>query len=241
MTAAPTATSPIQRHPLEKSLNYQFNDAALLVRALTHRSLVGQRKPGGAIHLDSFANERLEFLGDRVLGLAIAELLIERFPNEAEGQLAQRLAVLVSAPTLARVARASGMVREIRMAAGQSAEDIDAVLADACEAVIGAMYCDGGLAPAAAFIHAQWSALINEAIAPPKDAKSTLQEWAQGRGLPLPVYAVVSQQGPDHAPQFIVSVTVEGEGEAQGSGKSKRTAEQAAATLLLSRLTKPTA
>lgn len=227
-----------QRHSLEAVLDYRFKDPALLTRALTHRSVVGQRKPGGAVHLDGFANERLEFLGDRVLGLVIAELLIERFPNEAEGQLAQRLAVLVSAPSLARVARASGMAREIRMAAGQSAEDIDAVLADACEAVIGAVYCDGGLAPAASFIRAQWGDLVNEAIAPPKDAKSTLQEWAQGRALPLPVYQVVSQEGPDHAPQFVVSVNVAGQGEAQGAGKSKRTAEQAAATLLLARLQK---
>lgn len=224
------------RHPLETVLGYRFDDAALLTRALTHRSVVGQRKPGGTSEPDHFANERLEFLGDRVLGLAIAELLIERFPEEAEGQLAQRLAVLVSAPTLARVARSSGMAGEIRMAAGQLAEDTDAVLADACEAVIGAVYLDGGMAPAVAFIRAQWDALVNEAGAPPKDAKSTLQEWAQGRGLPLPSYAVQSREGPDHAPQFVVSVAVEGESAAQGQGKSKRAAEQAAAAALLERL-----
>ncbi len=223
------------RHPLEAVLQHRFADPALLTRALTHRSVVGMRKPGGAMAAtDSFANERLEFLGDRVLGLVIAELLFTRFKGEAEGQLAQRLAVLVSAPTLARVARASGMAGEIHVAAGQSADD--AILADACEAVIGAMYLDAGLKPAEAFIRAQWAALVDEAVAPPKDAKSSLQEWAQGQGFPLPAYVVISQDGPDHAPNFVVTVAVNGQAPAEGRGKSKRIAEQAAAASLLARL-----
>jgi ribonuclease-3 len=227
----------LTRHPLEAVLQHRFADPSLLTRALTHRSVVGMRKPGGAvIETDSFANERLEFLGDRVLGLVIAELLFKRFKGEAEGQMAQRLAVLVSAPTLARVARASGLETEIRMASGQSAGDADAILADACEAVIGAMYLDGGLKPAEAFIRAQWTALVDEAVAPPKDAKSSLQEWAQGQGFPLPVYQVVSQDGPDHAPNFVVTVAVTGQAPTEGRGKSKRIAEQAAATALLARL-----
>ncbi len=227
----------LTRHPLEAVLQHSFADPALLTRALTHRSVVGMRKPGGAaVETDSFANERLEFLGDRVLGLVIAELLFKRFKGEAEGQMAQRLAVLVSAPTLARVARASGLDREIRMAAGQSAGDADAILADACEAVIGAMYLDGGLKPAETFIRAQWAALVDEAVAPPKDAKSSLQEWAQGQGFPLPTYEVVSQDGPDHAPNFVVTVTVSGQEPSEGRGKSKRIAEQGAASALLARL-----
>lgn len=231
-----------QRHSLETVLGHRFADQALLTRALTHRSVVGMRKPGGQqIETDGFANERLEFLGDRVLGLVIAELLFARFTTEAEGQLAQRLAVLVSAPTLSRVARASGMASEVRMAAGQFAVDADAVLADACEAVIGALYLDGGLAPAQAFIKRQWTPLIDEAIAPPKDAKSALQEWAQARGLVLPIYRVVTQDGPDHAPNFVVAVTVTGHEAAEGRGKSKRIAEQAAAVLLLDRLNKVSA
>ncbi|MBL8644425.1 MAG: ribonuclease III [Rhodospirillaceae bacterium] len=225
------------RHPLEAVLMHRFADPALLTRALTHRSVVGLRKPGGGqADTDNFANERLEFLGDRVLGLVIAELLFTRFKGEAEGQLAQRLAVLVSAPTLARVARVSGLAGEIRMATGQSVDDADAILADACEAVIGAMYLDGGLAPAEAFIRAQWAALVDEAVAPPKDSKSALQEWAQGRGLALPAYLVVSQDGPDHAPNFVVTVSVTGHTAAEGRGKSKRIAEQAAASALLDRL-----
>jgi len=220
-------------HVLETVLNHRFADAALLSRALTHRSVMGMRKAGGQEHADTFANERLEFLGDRVLGLVIAELLFQRFPAEAEGQLAQRLAVLVSAPTLARVARGCGIAPEIRTAPGQGSEDAEAILADACEAVIGALYLDAGLQKAGDFIRAQWSALVDEAVAPPKDAKSTLQEWAQGRGFPLPGYAVTSQDGPDHAPQFVVTVSVENSGTAQGTGRSKRIAEQAAATALL--------
>jgi ribonuclease III len=227
------------RHPLEAVLGYSFKDASLLTRALTHRSLVGMRKAGGGAETDSFANERLEFLGDRVLGLVIAELLFQKFLTEAEGQLAQRLAVLVSAPMLARVARSSGMAGEIRMAPGSSADETDAVLADACEAVIGAVYLDGGLIPAGDFVRAQWTALVNEAVAPPKDAKSMLQEWAQGRGLALPSYKVTAQDGPDHAPNFAVTVSVDGHGSASGAGKSKRIAEQAAATALLKSLGAP--
>jgi ribonuclease III len=222
-----------QRHPLEAVLGYRFEDPAFLTRALTHSSVLGLRKVGGVAAVDAFANERLEFLGDRVLGLVIAEVLFQKFTGEAEGQLALRLAALVSATTLARVARASGMAGEIRMAPGQAAEDMDAVLADACEAVIGAIYLDGGLAPAAAFIRAQWTALVDEALAPPKDSKSTLQEWAQGRGLPLPDYSVSSQEGPAHAPSFVVTVAVDGHGTADGAGRSKRIAEQAAALALL--------
>ena len=225
-----------QRHPLEAVLGHRFKDQTLLTRALTHRSLVGMRKAGGAVETDSFANERLEFLGDRVLGLVIAELLFQRFTHEAEGQLALRLAVLVSAPTLARVARASGMASVIRMGPGQLAEDMDAVLADACEAVLGAVYLDGGLEPAGAFIRSQWAAVVDESVAPPKDSKSTLQEWAQGRSLPLPRYTVTSQDGPAHAPNFVVTVRVEGHGEADGAGRSKRIAEQAAALQLLKTL-----
>lgn len=226
--------SQSQRHPLEAVLGHRFDDPALLTRALTHSSVLGMRKAGsGLAQIDAFANERMEFLGDRVLGLVIAELLFQKFTSEAEGQLALRLAVLVSAPTLARVARASGMAGEIRMAPGQAADDMDAVLADACEAVIGAIYLDGGLAPAAAFIRAQWSALVDEAVAPPKDSKSTLQEWAQGRGLPRPFYSVASQEGPAHAPHFVVTVSVDGHGAADGAGRSKRIAEQAAALALL--------
>lgn len=231
-----TAAASPQRHPLEAVLGHCFADPGLLTRALTHRSVMGLRRPAGAPAADDFANERLEFLGDRVLGLVIADILFRRFGAEAEGQLAQRLAVLVSAPTLARVARASGIAGEIRTATASPGEETDTMLADACEAVIGALYLDGGLAPAATFIRAQWDALVDEAVAPPKDAKSTLQEWAQGRGLPLPAYRVLAQEGPDHAPLFVVAVTVEGQGGAKGRGRSKRSAEQAAAAALLQNL-----
>ncbi|MDX2143929.1 MAG: ribonuclease III [Rhodospirillaceae bacterium] len=237
------AASREPQSALENVIGHRFADPSLLARALTHRSVIGLRKSGEAMEhaQDKFANERLEFLGDRVLGLVIAELLIDTFPDEAEGQLAQRLALLVSAPTLARVARASGMAGAIRMAPGQTADDIDAVLADACEAVIGAMYVDGGMGPAKAFILSQWTTLVSESQAPPKDAKSTLQEWAQGRGLALPAYAVHERSGPDHAPNFNVTVSLSTGEQAQGAGRSKRIAEQAAAAALLAKLGEPAA
>src|SRR5262249_49728086 len=148
-------------------------------------------------------NERLEFLGDRVLGLVTADALLRVFPNENEGDLAPRLAALVSAPTLARVATGFGLAAHIKVARGQKADTVEtAVLADACEAVIGALYLDGGLAAAEKFISAHWSALMRADIVPPKDAKTALQEWAQARGLPLPVYRVQDSSGPAHAPSF---------------------------------------
>lgn len=212
--------------PLEARLGHRFADAALLDQALTHRSLTGQ---GGTQKAKQATNERLEFLGDRVLGLVVADLLLSKFAAENEGQLAQRLAALVAQPTLVAVARDLDLGRHVRAAAGQDAEDTDAILADACEAVIGALYRDGGLEVAADFIARHWSPRMDAAVAPPKDAKSALQEWAQGRGLPLPSYRVIAQAGPDHAPAFTVGVSVDGFAEVEGRGRSKRQAETAAA------------
>lgn len=222
---------------LERVLGYEFGDRALLARALTHRSALGQRGPDGE-PAPGRSNERLEFLGDRVLGLVVAERLLQTFPNEAEGELAPRFAALVSAPTLAHVAAACGLAGYIRTAQGQRAGDSDtAVLADACEAVIGALYLDGGLAAAEAFVASHWDDLIHADRAPPKDPKTGLQEWAQARGLALPVYRVVASEGPPHAPEFVMAVTVEGLGEATGAGRSKRQATAAAAAALLARAT----
>ncbi|MDX2222257.1 MAG: ribonuclease III [Rhodospirillaceae bacterium] len=212
--------------PLEARLGHRFADSALLDQALTHRSVTGQ---SANAKTRQATNERLEFLGDRVLGLVIADLLLKTFAAENEGQLAQRLAALVAQPTLVAVARELDLGPNVRAAAGQDAEDTDAILADACEAVIGALYLDGGLAVAAGFIARHWTARMDAAIAPPKDAKSALQEWAQGRGLPLPNYRVIDQSGPDHAPAFTVAVAVEGFAEVEGRGRSKRQAETAAA------------
>lgn len=185
---------------------------------------------------DISSYERLEFLGDRVLGLVVAEILFRRFPNEAEGSLARRHTALVRKEALARVAGVIGLGQWITMSRGEEdagGRENSAILADVCEAVLGAIYLDGGLAPAKAFIERHWSAMMEKSLAPPKDAKTALQEWAQQRGRPLPVYETVSSEGPDHSPVFIVQVTVQGLPPMQASGSSKRVAAQAAAQQLL--------
>ena len=187
-------------------------------------------------------NERLEFLGDRVLGLIVADALLRTFPGEDEGELAPRLAALVSAPTLARVAAVLDLHEYVKVARGQRADTAEtAVLADACEAIIGALYIDGGLAAAEKFIAAHWGPLMHAEIVPPKDAKTTLQEWAQGRGLPLPSYRVVEESGPAHAPSFKMTVMVQGYPEMTGQGRTKRLATQAAASALLEKLSEQSA
>lgn len=219
------------RHPLEQALGYSFTQPSLLLEALTHRGAVG----AGAAQTPT--NERLEFLGDRVLGLVIAETLLTEFPDEAEGALATRLAALVSAPVCGRVAQALGLAAHVKTAPGQQAGDEHtAVLADACEAVIGALYLDGGLAAARAFISAAWAEELHADLTPPKDAKTALQEWAQARGLPLPAYRLVEETGPAHAPAFVMAVSVEGHPESRGTGRTKRAATQEAAAALLKEL-----
>ncbi len=218
-----------QGHPLEKALGYSFKNSKILLEALTHR---GANAAGPA-------NERLEFLGDRVLGLVIAETLLKAFPGEAEGALATRLAALVSAPICGRIGQALNLADHMKMAPGQRADDEHtAVLADACEAIIGALYMDGGLDAARAFIAARWSDDIHADLTPPKDAKTSLQEWAQARGLPLPIYKVIQESGPAHAPSFVMTVSIEGHPETTGTGRTKRLATQEAAAALLATLEK---
>lgn len=212
------------------ALDYAFRTPDLLMDALTHPSADGAR---------GRAFERLEFLGDRVLGLVVADMLLRHFPEEAEGHLARRQAQLVRRDTLARVARTLGIDRAVILSKGEdegAGRDNPALLADACEAVLGAVFADGGLDAAARIIRARWAPLVAEAAAPPRDAKTALQEWAQGRGLPLPVYAVLEQAGSAHEPTFHVSVAVQGKS-GEGRGTSKRVAEQAAAAALLEQLT----
>jgi ribonuclease III len=214
---------------LSNALDYRFRDSRLLTDALTHPSADAAR---------GRAFERFEFLGDRVLGLVVADMLLKRFPDEAEGHLARRQAQLVRRETLARVARTLGIDRAVILSKGEdegAGRDNPALLADACEAILGAVFADGGLEAAAPIIRAHWEPLIAEATAPPRDAKTALQEWAQGRGLPLPAYAVIDQAGAAHEPTFHVSVSVEGK-LGEGRGTSKRAAEQAAAAALLEQL-----
>ncbi|NIA66999.1 ribonuclease III [Pelagibius litoralis] len=218
---------------LENRLEHQFQKPGLLALALTHPSVSADPSHMGGDY------ERLEFLGDRVLGLVVAEMLFARFPKEAEGKLARRHAQLVRKETLASVARDLdlGCFMRLEMGEGESSgRNNPSLLSDTCEAVIAALYLDGGLDVAQRFIATNWFERIEADIAPPSDSKTRLQEWAQGRGLPLPNYAEVARSGPAHAPMFTISVEVQGYTPLEGEGPSKRIAEQDAATKLLSLL-----
>jgi ribonuclease-3 len=227
---------------LAETLGHSFAEPELLREALTHPSAMaaGGRTGRRASPAErSHGYERLEFLGDRVLGLVIAELLYAAFPREDEGALAKRLAALARRDTLARVATAVGLHDHLilsRAEAEAGGARNPALLADACEAVIGALYLDGGLAVAERFIHHHWQPLMEAEARPPQDAKTALQEWAQAAGLPLPVYETVRTEGPPHEPMFAIAVRVEGHAPATATGRSKRAAEQAAAAALLTQL-----
>ena len=211
--------------PVAERIGHAFRDPALLDRALTHRSAADPKE--GALG----SNERLEFLGDRVLGLLIAEWLAERFPKEREGALGRRLSVLVSAAVLAEIGAALGIGAALKVpkAAGKAGlRGEQNVVADATEAVIGAIYLDGGLEAARRFVRAQWASRIAADPTPPINAKSRLQELVLGHGRPLPEYRVLSAVGPDHRPLFTVEVMAAGRS-AQGIGESKQAAQQAAA------------
>lgn len=218
---------------LDAILGYRFTRSDLPREALTHRSaLQGKRRasPGGGSNAGG-SNERLEFIGDRVLGLLIAEWLAARFPEEQEGDLGRRLASLVSQPVLARVAETIGLGEALSVAPGEARAGVKrraTVLADALEAALGAIYLDGGLEPAREFVRRAWGDAMTAQEAPPKDAKTRLQEWAQKRGLDLPAYTVSTRSGPPHAPVFEVTVSV-GEWRGTGTAGSKRAAEQLAA------------
>ncbi|MEQ9517905.1 MAG: ribonuclease III [Parvibaculum sp.] len=215
---------------LETRIGHRFVEPDLLVRALTHSSV--------AVASGVRDYERLEFLGDRVLGLVIADLLLKRFPAEDEGDLAVRLNALVRAETCTDVARDLDLSSFVRLTPGEEkagAGDRSSVLADICEALIGALYLDGGLEVARTFIEAWWLPKLEGMKRPPRDAKTELQEWAQGKKLGLPKYTEVSRSGPDHAPEFEVKVSVADIAPVVASGSSKRVAEQAAAEAMLLR------
>ena len=215
---------------LSKRLHYKFSDEALLREALTHASSIA--KTNDATY------ERLEFLGDRVLGLAIAEALYAAFPNAREGELAPRLTSLVRAETCTTVAGELGLGDFIILGESEiqtGGRNKPAILADTIEAVIGAIFIDGGYASARDFVYRHWREFLDKSPHNMRDAKTMLQEWAQGQGYPLPQYDTIERSGPDHAPQFEISVKVADFKPAQGSGASKRQAEQVAAENFLKR------
>ena len=216
---------------LEKKLGYRFKNEALLERALMHASLRGAKK----VRED---NERLEFVGDRVLGLAIVEMLEAAYPAATEGELARHLNRLVRGETCANVGRALGLGDYLMLSeseAGSGGRLKGTILADAVEAVLGAIFLEAGFNKARDVVRRLWE---NEEVSfghAAADPKSALQEWAQGQGLQLPNYVEVERTGPDHAPRFTAEVRIKGKAPARGEGASKRAAEQAAATALLER------
>ena len=217
---------------LQAALGYTFQDLSLLRHALVHSSATQQRLK---------SNERMEFLGDRVLGLVLADLLLESYAEEDEGEISYRFTALAQRDALASVAGAVGLAEHLKLSNGEQltgGREKPGMLADAMEAVICAIYKDGGLEAARTFIHAQWTDMMQENRRPPKDPKTTLQEWAQGRGLGLPEYRVTAQEGPDHQPLFTVEVTLKGQTPMTGEGNNKRAAEQTAAEAMLSAITK---
>ncbi|HEY8276992.1 MAG TPA: ribonuclease III [Methyloceanibacter sp.] len=210
---------------LSDRLGYAFNNEALLKIALTHSSARMGSKPGDD-------NERLEFLGDRVLGLAVAELLMNHFPEAYEGELAPYYNQLVRAETCADVAVEWGLAEFISIGSGKPGSGM---LGNACEAILGAVFVDGGYENARAVVYRFWMQRLDDLELSAPNAKSVLQEWAQGRRLPLPLYLELAREGPDHEPRFTVEVQIEGIAAERGQGANKRAAEQAAACRMLLR------
>ena len=216
---------------LEKRLGYNFSNPSLLERAVTHSSL-----SGGKARVHDL--ERLEFLGDRVLGLLVAEELWRRYPDFDEGELAPRLNALVRKETCAKAALHLGFDKYLRMSSWEEdsgGRKKKAILGDACEAVLGALYIDGGLNAANKMYAEYWSQHFNELEKFHRDSKTALQEWSQQRKLGAPDYIVLDADGPAHAPAFTVEARVKGYAPTTASGKSKRKAQMAAAKKFLVR------
>ena len=212
-------------------LGYAFKDRSLVELALTHASARPSLKPNED-------NERLEFLGDRVLGLAVAELVTASFPEASEGELARRFNQLVRAERCVEIAQRWELGKLIVMSGGEAesgGRGKKTILANACEAVLGAIFLDSGYAEARDVVHRFWADELGDLDLGVPDAKSILQEWAQGRHLPLPRYIEVSREGPDHKPRFTTEVHIDGVAPERGEGANKRAAEQAAALAMLLR------
>ncbi len=211
---------------LQTLIGYTFKDEQLLKLSLTHSSAKKKNN-----------YERLEFLGDRVLGLIMAELIYHRFPEESEGDLGRRLAPLVQGVTIAQISAKINLadfiiLSDAEKAAGGKANDN--ILSDVYEALLGALYLDGGLEPCRRMIALHWRGVLDVMIRPPMHPKTEVQEWAQGRGLPLPLYEIVKQSGPDHAPSFEIELRVEGFTSARAEGRSRQDAEKEAALKFIS-------
>lgn len=214
---------------LEKTIDYRFKDRELLERSLTHISAVAGGSRGNSY-------QRLEFLGDHVLGLIISDMLFQSFGKADEGELSRRLADLVRREACADVAREMQLGEAIRLGSSEAnagGRTRTAILADVCEALIGAVYLDGGFPAVVKLVEKFWGERMRVPARPLRDPKTMLQEWAQARGLPTPAYKEVERTGPHHSPEFRISVTLPNREPAEGIGRSKRSAEQAAAEALL--------
>ena len=230
--AATKATGKAATAAIEARVGHKFSDPGLLLTAITHVSAL---KPSRK-RAESY--QRLEFLGDHVLGLIVSDMLYRAFPNADEGELSKRLADLVRKESCAEVAKALGLTDDIKLGAvgaGAGARLRKSVLGDICEAVIGAVFLDGGYVAAAAFVERNWTERMQKPRRPLRDPKTVLQEWAQGKGLPTPVYRGVERTGPHHDPQFRVAVDLPGLDPAEGIGGSKRAAEKVAASVMIAR------
>jgi ribonuclease-3 len=229
-TSKAKSTAALQA--VQTSIGHQFANPALLVTAVTHVSALKAAAERAASY------QRLEFLGDRVLGLAVSAMLFRAFPGADEGELSRRLADLVRKESCADVARAVGLFDAIKLGsvgAGAGQRLRNSILGDVCEAVIGAVFVDAGYETAAQMIERLWSERMQRPVRSLRDPKTVLQEWAQGRGLPAPSYREIERSGPDHNPTFRIAVDLPGIDAAEGCGQSKQNAEKAAALALLSR------
>jgi ribonuclease-3 len=221
-----------ERGALEDRIGYQFADKTLIDRALTHISALS-----GGKRAESY--QRLEFLGDHVLGLVVSDMLYREFQRADEGELSRRLADLVRKETCADAAREMDVGPALRLGSSESNAGgrlRETILADACEALIGAVFLDGGYAAAEAFVVRFWQERMLKPARPLRDSKTMLQEWAQARGLPTPAYRELARTGPHHDPEFRVAVTLPDRPPAEGMGSSKRAAEQAAAAQMLAQV-----
>ena len=233
LKAEPLKQGDVDLAALSDKLGHSFARAELAVEALTHRGTLDKRPDLKAAF--PYGNERLEFLGDRVLSLAMVDLLLRRFPHEREGQLARRHASLVSARTLGEIAETIGL-RDHMIGYRGAPPATKAILSDMLEALLGAVFHDAGFDAAAKIVERLWDDRLGSHNPAPRPPKTQLQEWAQGRGLALPAYRLVGREGSEHEPVFLVEVKVGDLPAAQGRGQTKRDAESAAASLMLEQM-----
>lgn len=216
---------------VSQRLGHEFENLRVLKRAMTHMSVIGDKQSR-----ESY--QRLEFQGDRVLALVVTDMLMEAFPHSNEGDLARRLTALVRNETCVEVARELDLGKDIYLGSGEAGSGgrrKKAILGDVCEAVIAAIYQDGGFEAAQRFVQNNWQPKMNRYDQSQRDSKTELQEWAQAAGRPVPDYTIVRRTGPDHAPEFMVEVVVENVIPMRAAGASRRTAEHAAAYRMLLR------